>query len=83
MSYDIILSPRAIKNLKDLPVEESARIISTLEQIQDTPAGSVDRLQNVSLYSLHIDEYTILVDIIPRKLLIHEVRTGHHRNMSG
>lgn len=80
MPYDIILSPRAIKDLKNLPVEETGRIISTLEQIQDKPTNSVNPLQNVSLYSLHIGEYTILLDIIPRKLLILEVRAGHPRN---
>ncbi len=80
MSYDIILSPQAIKDLKNLPADKTARIISTLEQIQDKPACSVNRLQGVSIYSLHIDEYTILLDIIPRKLIILEIRIEHRRN---
>ena len=79
MSYDIILSPRAIKDLKNLPVDETTRIISTLEQIRDKPDWSGNRVKGVSIYSLHIDEYTILLDIIPRKLLILEIRLEHHR----
>jgi mRNA-degrading endonuclease RelE of RelBE toxin-antitoxin system len=80
MSYDVIMSPRAIKNLKDLPVDETERIISTLEQIQDKTNNSVNE-QNVSLYSLHIGDHMILLDIIPGKLLILEVRIGHSRDI--
>jgi mRNA-degrading endonuclease RelE of RelBE toxin-antitoxin system len=79
MPYDIILSPQAIKDLKNLPADETDRILSTLEQLRDKPASSVNRLQGVSIYSLHIDEYTILLDIIPRKLLILEIRVEHRR----
>jgi mRNA interferase RelE/StbE len=81
MPYEIIISPQAMKDLKNLPKDVSARIISTLEQIQDDPAKSVYRLQDSSLYSVHVGEYRVILDILHQKLLILVIRVGHRRNI--
>jgi mRNA interferase RelE/StbE len=81
MPYEIIISPRAIKDLKNLPKNLTARIISTLEQIQDDPISSVYRLRDSPLYSLHIGEYRVILDILHKKLVILVVRVGHRRNI--
>ncbi len=81
MSYEIIISPRAVKDLKKLPKNVVVRIISTLEQIQDDPAKSVYRLKDSPLYSVHVGEYRVILDIIHQKLMILVVRVGHRRNM--
>jgi len=81
MPYEIIISPRAIKDLKNLPNDVTARIISTLEQIQDDPISSVYRLRDSPLYSLHIGEYRVILDILHQKLVILIVRVGHRRNI--
>ncbi len=81
MPYGIIISPRAMKDLKNLPKDVTARIISTLEQIQDDPISSVYRLRDSNLYSLHIGEYRVILDILHQKLAILVVRVGHRRNI--
>ncbi len=81
MSYEIIISPRALKDLKQLPKEITARIISALEQIQDDPINSVYRLKDSPLYSLHVSDYTVILNILHQKLVILVVRVGHRRNI--
>lgn len=81
MGYEIIISPRAIKDLKKLPKVATARIISTLEQIQDDPIHSVYRLIDSPLYSVHVGEYRVILDILHQKLVILVVRVGYRRNI--
>jgi len=81
MPYEIIISPRAIKDLKNVPKDITARIISTLEQIQDDPINAVYRLRDSSLYSVHVGKYRIILDILHQKLVILVVRVGHRRNI--
>jgi mRNA interferase RelE/StbE len=81
MLYEIIISPRALKDLKQLPKDVTARIISTLEQIQDDPINSVYRLKDSPLFSVHVGEYRVILDILRQKLLILVVRVGQRRNI--
>jgi mRNA interferase RelE/StbE len=81
MPYEIIISPRALKDLKQLPKDIHARIISALEQIQEDPINSVYRLKDSPLYSFHVGEYRVILDILHQKLLILVVRVGHRRNI--
>ncbi len=81
MPYEIILSPRAIKDLKKLPKDVIARIISTLEEIRDDPVSSVYRLNDSPLYSVHVGEYRVILDILHQKLVVLVVRVGHRRNI--
>ena len=81
MPYEIIISPRALKDLKNLPKDVTSRIVSTLEQIQNDPINSVSRLQDSPLYSVHVGEYRVILDILHKKLIILVVRVGHRRNI--
>ena len=81
MPYEIIISPRALKDLKNLPKDVTARVVSTLEQMQNDPINSVSRLKNSPLYSVHVGEYRVVLDILHKKLIILVVRVGHRRNI--
>lgn len=81
MPYEVIISPRALKDLKNLPKEAAGRIVSTLEQIQGDPINFVYRLIDAPLYSVHVGEYRVILDILHKKLLILVVRVGHRRNI--
>jgi len=81
MHYEIIISPRVVRDMKKLPREITTRIFSSLEKIQEDPIQSVYRLQDCTLYSLHIGEYRVILDILPGKLVIIVVRVGHRRNV--
>ena len=81
MPYEIIISPRALKDLKNLTPDVTARIISNLELILDDPINSVYRLKDSPLYSFHVGEYRVILDILRQKLVILVVRIGHRRNI--
>jgi mRNA interferase RelE/StbE len=81
MPYEIIISPRAMKDLKNLPKEAAARIIETLDRIRNDPVSHVYRLRDSPLYSVHVGEYRIILDILRQKLLVLVVRIGHRRNV--
>ena len=81
MPYEIILSPGALKDLKNVPKDVAARIISTLERIQTDPNNSVYLLKDSPFYSVHVGEYRVILDIVHQKLLILVVRVGHRRNV--
>ncbi len=81
MPYKILLSPRSIKDLKKLPKNVTARIISTLEEIRDVPIGNVYRISDSPLYSVHVGDYRVILDILHQKLVVLVVRIGHRRNI--
>jgi mRNA interferase RelE/StbE len=81
MPYEIIISPRALKDLKNLPRDVAARIVSVLEQIQEDPISSVYRLKDAPFYSVHVGEYRVILDILHTKLVVIVVRVGHRRNI--
>jgi len=81
MPYEIIIPPRALKDLKNLPPDVTARIISNLELILDDPINSVYRLKDTPLYLFHVGEYRVILDILRQKLVILLVRIGHCRNI--
>jgi len=41
----------------------------------------VYRLTDSPLYSVHVGEYRVILDIVHQKLLILVVRVGHRRNI--
>lgn len=83
MRYEVIISPRAMKDLKSLPVEMHGRIFSMLDQLSEDPIRYVNRLKDSPLYSVHVGEYRIIINILRQKLLILVIRIGHRKNIYG
>jgi mRNA interferase RelE/StbE len=81
MTWTVIISQRALKEIKKLPPEIRDRVIGALERLQEDPAGQVFRQKDSRFYSLHVGDYRIIVDIIHRKLLILVVHAGHRKNI--
>ena len=77
MSYEIIWSEKAKKNLKILDKTVSTRIVSKVESIKNDPFLFVKHLQEVALYSLRVGEYRVVLDIENKKIVIFVVKTGH------
>jgi len=49
--------------------------------MQNDPINFVSRLNDSPLYSVHIGEYRVILDILHKKLIILVVRVGHPRNI--
>ena len=44
MTYEVVFKPRALKDLKALPAEDSHRIVRKAEALQNDLAGDVKKL---------------------------------------
>ena len=81
MTYDIQITPTALRNLKKLPKSESTRILSDIESIQDDPLSYVIKLQGINLYRLRSGNYRVIMSINRRLLLVITVKVGHRRDV--
>jgi mRNA interferase RelE/StbE len=75
MIYQVEFKPRALKDLKTLPVTESARIVTKAEALQNDLAGDVKRLTNhTPEYRLRVGNYRVLFEVEGTKIVIYRVR---------
>ena len=81
MTYEIKLSDTARASLKIMDRQMAKRIIDKLEKIKGEPFTYVKRLIGVSLYSLRVGDYRIIMSIDNSILLIFVVRIGHRRDV--
>jgi len=82
MNYTLIYSNRAIKSLKQIPIEYSEKIMDGLDSL----AGEADPKKHVKkikgnhqppFYSLRMGDYRVILTIIEDKMIIHVVEAGH------
>jgi mRNA interferase RelE/StbE len=64
MIFDVVLKPKAIKDLKTLRNEDSSRVADALEKLQDNLSGDVKKLTNfIPAFRLRVGSYRILFEI--------------------
>ena len=81
MTYHVIFSDLALKQLRKLDREIGQRIISTLERIRIRPDAYVKKLVGDEGYRLRVGNYRMILDIDKEKLIILVLRIGHRRNV--
>ncbi len=81
MSYTIIFSDFAEKQLRKLSKEVQKRIISTLKRCKIRPYPHVKKLVGSKYFRLRVGDYRVIMDIIDNTLLIHVIELGHRRNI--
>lgn len=81
MSYDIIFSASAKKQLHKLPPQTRQRIIGALERIRVRPFSFIRKLVNDPGYRLRVGSYRVILDVQQEKLLILVIKIGHRRNI--
>ena len=81
MTYDIIFSDKALKQLKKLDRSSQKRIIATLERIRIRPETYVTKLVGDSGYRLRIGGYRVLMDIDNKELHILVLKVGHRKKI--
>ncbi len=77
MSYEIVFSDKAFKQLKKLENNIQERIIKVLERIRIRPESFVTKIVGDPGYRLRVGEYRVIVDIDNDKLLILVIKIGH------
>ncbi|MDO9516641.1 MAG: type II toxin-antitoxin system RelE/ParE family toxin [Methanosarcinaceae archaeon] len=77
MTYEIIFSGAALKQLKKLEKSIQERIISTLERIRIRPQSYVTKLVGDSVYRLRVGDYRVILDIDEGILVVLVIKVGH------
>ena len=81
MTYEVLFSDLALKQLRKLDGEIRQRIIATLERIRIRPEGYVRKLVGDEGYRLRVGDYRVIMDLDEEKLMILVLRIGHRKNV--
>ena len=81
MTYHVIFSDLALKQLRKLDREIGQRIISTLERIRIRPDAYVKKLVGDEGYRLRVGNYRVILDLDKEKLIILVLTIGQRRNV--
>lgn len=81
MTYGIIFSDSALKQLKKLEKNVQKRIISTLERIKIRPQAHVTKLVGDPGYRLRMGDYRVILDIDEGNLIILVIKIAHRKKI--
>lgn len=77
MSFNIIWSEPAARQLQQLDRSIAKRIFDKVGLLRENPARYVQRLVNSPYYRLHVGDYRVILDIRRDTLRILVVKVGH------
>lgn len=79
MIFNVVLKPKAIKDLKAIRQNEATRIAEALERLQNNISGDVKKLTNyIPAYRLRVGNYRILFEIEDERRIV-VYRITHRR----
>ena len=81
MSYEIIFSDFAEKQLSKLSEDVQKRIISILKRCRIRPYPHIKKLVGSKYFRLRAGDYRVILDIIDNELIIHVIEIGHRKNV--
>ncbi|MCD4841035.1 MAG: type II toxin-antitoxin system RelE/ParE family toxin [Methanosarcinales archaeon] len=81
MTYGIIFSDSALKQLKKLEKNVQERIISTLERIKIRPQAHVTKLVGDPGYRLRMGDYRVILDVDEGNLVILVIKIDHRKKI--
>lgn len=73
MTWTVIWSERAEKQIDKLPKKIAIRILNKTDDVKVNPFAYLERLSNSPLYKFRVGSYRIIVDVINDKLMLHFV----------
>ncbi len=79
MTYEIIFSDNALKQLKKMERNVQERIIVALERIRIRPEAYVTKLVGDPGYKLRVGDYRVVMDIDNKELHILVLKVGHRK----
>ena len=81
MTYNILFSEKAKKQLLSLEKPVQERIISALERIRVRPENHISKLVGDPGYRLRVGDYRIIIDLDNENLHILVIKVGHRKNI--
>ena len=81
MTYEILFSDKALKQLKNMERDVQERIIAAMERVRIKPEKYVTKLVGDPGYKLRVGDYRIIMDIDSKKLQVLVLKVGHIKNI--
>jgi mRNA interferase RelE/StbE len=79
MRYTVEFKPRAVKDLVGLAVAERARVLASIESLENNLAGNVKHLTNFTPeFRLRVGKYRILFEVEADRVIVYRVK--HRRD---
>ena len=74
MPFDIEFKPRAVKDLKALPLETGRRIMDKIEGLKNDLSGDVKHLTaHTPEYRLRVGDYRVLFEVERQTVMIYRI----------
>jgi len=83
MTYEILFSDKALKQLKKMERHIQERIIAAMERVRIKPEKYVTKLVGDPGYKLRVGDYRIIMDIDSKNLQVLVLKIGHRKNIYG
>ena len=81
MTYEILFSDKALKQLKNMERDVQERIIAAMERVRIKPEKYVTKLVGDPGYKLRVGDYRIIMDIDSKNLQVLVLKVGHRKNI--
>ena len=81
MTFEIIWSASAIKDLKKIDRPIAKRIFDAITRLKEDPYHNIIKLTNSSYYRLRVGDYRVILDIEKNKLRILIIKIGHRKKI--
>jgi mRNA interferase RelE/StbE len=81
MTYEIIFTDIALRQLKKLEKDVQTRIINALDRIKIRPESYLKKLVGDPGYRLRVGDYRVIVDVEKKKLIILVLKVGHRKTI--
>jgi len=74
MHYSAELKPKAVKDLKSIPLSDRERIIARIEMLEDDLSGNVKKLSNhTPEYRMRTGNWRVLFEIESSRIIIYRI----------
>ena len=74
MHYSAELKPKAVKDLKSIPLADRERIIARIEMLEDDLSGNVKKLSNhTPEYRMRTGNWRVLFEIESSRIMIYRI----------
>ncbi len=83
MTYEVLFSARAIRQLKKMEKGVQERIVAVLERVRTRPEAHITKLVGDPGYKIRVGDYRIIVDIDIENHRILVLKIGHRKSVYG
>ena len=77
MTWTVIFTLTAERDLAKLPKDAAKRIILKIEKIAEDPHSQLDKMTNLPFYKFRVGVYRGIVNIVNDKMILQLVRARH------